>query len=84
MNKRRQKRRSNPKGKVVFVEQGGRLQLPPTLTPIQLAKLLQCSRQHITNHCQSGAIKAQRLGQLWFIPRPEVERLIGMALPAAK
>ena len=83
MNKRARKRRS-PKGKVQFIEQGGVLHLPPTLTPVQMAKLLQCSRQHVTNACRSGAIKATRLGVLWFIPRPKAERLIGMTLPAAE
>ena len=40
---------------------------------------LQCSRQHVTQHCRSGDIKAQRLGVLWIIGRTEAQRLLGMA-----
>ena len=82
MNKRRRKRRS-PKGKVQFVEQDGVIHLPPTLSPVQLAQLLGFSRQHITNACRTGQIKAVRLGFLWLIPRPEAQRLMGTGLVAA-
>jgi hypothetical protein len=86
MNKRRRKRRS-PRSKAQFVEQDGALQLPPTLSPVQLAGILGVSRQHVTQACVRGEIRAQRLGVLWIIPRPEAERLMGTELrrlPAAE
>jgi excisionase family DNA binding protein len=55
----------------------GTVYVPPTVTPDQLAAMLQCSRQHITQKCVSGKIKAQRLGTLWIIGRSEVLRLLG-------
>jgi hypothetical protein len=88
MNKRCRKRRG-PRRRAIFISPGeaqrpligedGKVYLPPTLTPEQMAALLQCSRQHVTQHCRSGDIKAQRLGVLWIIGRPEAQRLLGMA-----
>jgi excisionase family DNA binding protein len=88
-----QKNRRGPKRRAIFIDAGearrrligedGKAYLPPTLTPDQVATLLQCSRQNITQHCRTGEIKAQRLGSLWIIGRAEVQRLLGAAEIAA-
>jgi hypothetical protein len=93
MNKRRRKRRG-PKKRAIFIapseaqrpliSEDGTIYLPPVLVPEQLAALLQCSRQHVTQHCRKGTIKAQRVGSLWFIGRGEAQRLLGTAGIAAK
>ena len=67
MNNRFRKRRG-PRRRAIFISPGeaqrpligedGKVYLPPTLTPDQVATLLQCSRQHVTQHCRSGKIKA--------------------------
>ena len=41
--------------------------LPTSYTPEQLARALQVSRQSITRRCQSGTIRAIRIGVLWRI-----------------
>jgi len=76
MNKKRRKRRAS------FVEPGGP-QLPTSYTPLQVAKALQVSRQSVTRRCQSGVIKAVKIGDLWRIPHPEVERLLGQEIVVA-
>ena len=69
------------KRKATFVEAGKGPRPPPaTVTPLQLARLAQCSRQHITNLLASKEIKGVRFGSLWRIPLPEAERLIGQAI----
>jgi excisionase family DNA binding protein len=73
--KRRSKPRSKPRAR--FVEPVAKPRVRPIWSPLLLAERLKCSRQHVTNACAAGEIKAERLGSLWLIPLSEVERLSG-------
>jgi hypothetical protein len=72
----RKRSRRTPK---VFIEPDGRIRRKPTYSPLELAALIDKSRQHVTRSCERGEIKAEKLGALWLIPWAEVARLTGIA-----
>jgi excisionase family DNA binding protein len=76
--KRKRRRRA------AFVEPDGKAKLPTSYTPLQVAKAANVSRQTVTRMCQRQEIKAVKFGDLWRIPHPEVERLLGQKVEAAE
>ena len=47
------------------------------LTPEEVADLLSVSLKTVGNWLRSGHLQGIKLGRLWRIPRPELERFLG-------
>lgn len=46
------------------------------MRPADVARELHCSADHVRKMCQSGEIKASRMGARWIIPTVEVAAII--------
>lgn len=46
------------------------------LTPDEVAKLLRVSKRTVERLCQSGKLRAIRVGRLWRIPRSSLEEFL--------
>ncbi len=53
-------------------------QEPPTMDTKEAAWLLSCSVKHVRDLCESGDLKAARVGKLWRINRAQVYALAGV------
>jgi excisionase family DNA binding protein len=52
------------------------------VTTGQAAALLGCHEDTVRRWCVSGSIRANRSGGRWLVRRAELERVLGVPLPA--
>jgi excisionase family DNA binding protein len=53
-------------------------ELPPTITVMQLGKLLSLSRSAAYRLVEAGHVEAFKLGDRWFVPTAPLKRKFGL------
>ncbi|WP_442904448.1 helix-turn-helix domain-containing protein [Gordonibacter sp.] len=51
--------------------------LPDVLTTEQCAEFLGVHENTIRSHCNSGELKAEKIGVRWFVPKSALGKLVG-------